>query len=85
MRRILLLVLVVFSLNCSADEEPQDYFRMSGLSAHSTGGNNPVNAGFGFEKGIDKDWSALVGVYRNSEWNYSWYAAARYSFYNEGD
>lgn len=84
MRAILLIALAVISLNCLAEEE-QDYVRFTGLSAHSTGGNNPINQGFGFEKGIDEDWSAMVGVYRNSEWNYSWYGAARYAFYKEGD
>ena len=85
MRVIILAVLTILSLNCFAEEELNDYVRFTGLSAHSTGGNNPINQGAGFEKGIDKNWSVVGGVYRNSEWNYSWYAAARYAFYQEGE
>jgi hypothetical protein len=66
MKKIIATLLAVFSLNCLA-EEPNDYVRFTGLSAHSTGGNNPINQGVGFEKGIDKDWSAMGEVYRNSE------------------
>lgn len=81
MRRIFLLFLTVFSLNCSAE----DYVRFTGLSWHSTPGNNPINAGVGFEIEHDKDWSWNGGAYRNSEWNYSWYAGARYTFYKDDD
>jgi hypothetical protein len=80
-RVLTLILLTVFSLSCSAE----DYFRMTGLSAHSTGGNNPINQGFGFEHELNNKWSVLGGVYRNSEWNYSWYTAARYAFYRNGD
>jgi hypothetical protein len=80
-RALTLILLTIFSLSCSAE----DYFRMTGLSAHSTGGNNPINQGFGFEHELNNNWSVLGGVYRNSEWNYSWYAGGRYAFYREGD
>ena len=81
MRIIILAVLLTFSLNCSAE----DYVRFTGLSWHSTPNNNPVNAGVGFEIEHDKDWSWTGGAYRNSEWNYSWYAGARYTFYKDTD
>ena len=79
MRRLLLLALVVLSTNCLAE----DYVRFTGLSWHSTPGNNPINAGVGIEIEHDSDWSWTGGVYRNSEWAYSVYGGARYTFYKD--
>lgn len=81
MRVIILAVLTVFSLNCSAE----DYLRLSGVSWHSTPNNNPINYGAGLELGINDRWSYIGGYYRNSEYHSSWYAGARYAFYKEGD
>ena len=81
MRRIFLLVLILFSTNCLA----QDYVRFTGLSWHDTPGNNPINAGVGIEIEHDKDWSWTGGAYRNSEYGYSWYAGARYTFYKDNN
>ena len=79
MRAIILAVLITFSFNCFAE----DYVRFTGLSWHSTPGNNPINAGVGFEVEHNKDWAWTGGTYRNSEYNYSWYAGARYTFYKD--
>jgi len=81
MQALVLILLTLFSLNCLAE----DYVRFSGLSWHSTPNNNPVNAGVGFEFEHNKDWAWTGGVYRNSEYNYSWYAGARYTFYKDTD
>jgi hypothetical protein len=81
MRALILILLTTFSLNCLAE----DYVRFSGLSWHSTPDNNPVNAGVGFEFEHNKNWAWTGGVYRNSEYNYSWYAGARYTFYKNTD
>ena len=81
MQALVLILLTLFSLNCLAE----DYVRFSGLSWHSTPNNNPVNAGVGFEFEHSKDWAWTGGVYRNSEYNYSWYAGARYTFYKDID
>jgi hypothetical protein len=81
MRGILLIFLTVFSLNCLAE----DYVRFTGLSWHSTPDNNPINAGVGFEFKHNKEWAWTGGTYRNSEYNYSWYAGARYTFYKDED
>ena len=81
MRVIILAFLTIFSLNCLAE----DYVRFTGLSWHDTPGNNPINSGVGFEVEHNKDWAWTGGVYRNSEWNYSWYAGSRYTFYKDSD
>ena len=81
MRVIILAVLLTLSFNCLAE----DYVRFTGLSWHSTPNNNPINAGVGFEFEHDETWSWTGGAYRNSEWNYSWYAGARYTFYKDTD
>jgi len=79
MRAIILAVLTVFSLNCSAE----DYLRLSGVSMHSTSGNNALNYGLGLEHELDYRWSVAGGWYRNSEWHGSAYAYGRYAFYRD--
>jgi hypothetical protein len=81
MRVLALILLTTFSLTCLAD----NYVRFTGLSWHDTPGNNPINAGVGLEFEHNKDWAWTGGVYRNSEYNYSWYAGARYTFYKDDD
>ena len=80
MRLLLSFILLVFSLNCSAD-----YLRLNGLSWHDTPGNNAINYGAGYEYTVDDRWSVMGGWYRNSEYHGSWYGAARYAFYKDGD
>jgi len=79
MRVIILAVLTVFSLNCGAE----DYLRLSGVSMHSTAGNNALNYGLGLEHELDYRWSVAGGWYRNSEWHGSAYAYGRYAVYRD--
>jgi hypothetical protein len=79
MRGIFLLFLTVFSLACSAE----DYIRLTGVSMHSTAGNNALNYGLGLEHEFDNTWSIGGGWYRNSEWHGSGYGYVRYAFYRD--
>jgi hypothetical protein len=79
MRAIILAVLTILSLNCGAE----DYLRLSGVSMHSTAGNNALNYGLGLEHEFDYRWSVAGGWYRNSEWHGSAYAYGRYAVYRD--
>ena len=79
MRAIILITLALFSLICSAE----DYLRLTGISMHSTAGNNALNYGLGLEHELDETWSLGAGWYRNSEWHGSGYAYGRYAFYRD--
>ena len=79
MRVIILAVLTVFSLTCSAE----NYIRLTGVSLHSTAGNNALNYGIGLEHELNDRWSVAGGWYRNSEWHGSAYAYGRYAVYRD--
>lgn len=79
MRDIILAVLITFSISCSAET----YIRLSGVSMHSTAGNNALNYGAGLEYELNDRWSIAGGWYRNSEWHGSGYAYGRYAVYRD--
>ena len=79
MRVIILAVLTIFSLNCSAE----NYIRLTGVSMHNTAGNNALNYGIGLEHELNNRWSVAGGWYRNSEWHGSAYSYGRYAVYRD--
>jgi hypothetical protein len=76
MKHLLLLLLFITS---TAGAE--SYVHVNGASKHNKSGYNEQNWGIGYEQSINLKWTAAVGVYKNSEYQPSAYAYARYTVY----
>jgi hypothetical protein len=59
----------------------ESYVHVNGISKHNKSGYNEQNWGAGYEQSINSKWTAAVGTYKNSEYQHSSYAYARYTVY----
>jgi hypothetical protein len=73
-----LLFLLFFIVSTAGAES---YVHVNGVSKHNKSGYNEQNWGIGYEQSINSKWSAAVGAYKNSEYQHSSYAYARYTVY----
>jgi len=78
MKHLLLLLLFI-----TATANAESYVHLNGVSKHNKSGYNEQNWGAGYEQSINKDWTAAVGAYKNSEYRYSTYAYGRYAVYKK--
>jgi hypothetical protein len=77
LKTILALFLILVSVNTGADT----WLHINGASRHDQPGYNQVNTGIGIETDIVTNWTAAIGVYRNSEYSNSIYVYGRRSWY----